>query len=257
MPARRRWRCARTRCRWRPQLMQEVVAIAHRHPPHGRGTVGMVQVFPNSRNVIPGQVKFSIDLRNVERRAARHDGRRDPRRCREARAARAACRSTIEQVSYYPAMPVPRRLRGRRARAPPSKLGYSHMDAVSGAGHDAVYMARARAGRHDLRPLQGRHQPQRDRGRASPSTSTAGCNVLLHAMLERAGAARWRVGGSPPAAAPFPMDDLLIRGAALVRRHWRRRRARPTSPSATAASTPSARRGPRRPNRSSTPTASR
>ena len=36
----------------------------HRHPPHGRGTVGMVQVFPNSRNVIPGRVKFSIDLRN-------------------------------------------------------------------------------------------------------------------------------------------------------------------------------------------------
>jgi len=47
------------------RLMQEVVACAHRHPPHGRGTVGMVQVHPNSRNVIPGQVKFSIDLRNA------------------------------------------------------------------------------------------------------------------------------------------------------------------------------------------------
>jgi hypothetical protein len=45
--------------------MQEVVACAHRHPPHGRGTVGMVQVHPNSRNVIPGRVKFSIDLRNA------------------------------------------------------------------------------------------------------------------------------------------------------------------------------------------------
>jgi len=46
------------------RIMQDVVAAAHRHPPHGRGTVGMVQVFPNSRNVIPGRVKFSIDLRN-------------------------------------------------------------------------------------------------------------------------------------------------------------------------------------------------
>ena len=46
-------------------IMQEVVAIANRYPPYGRGTVGMVQVFPNSRNVIPGEVKFSIDLRNV------------------------------------------------------------------------------------------------------------------------------------------------------------------------------------------------
>ncbi|MDH4390440.1 MAG: Zn-dependent hydrolase, partial [Aquabacterium sp.] len=47
------------------KLMQEVVACAHRHPPHGRGTVGMVHVHPNSRNVIPGRVKFSIDLRNA------------------------------------------------------------------------------------------------------------------------------------------------------------------------------------------------
>src|SRR5204862_3460835 len=47
------------------QLMQEVVACAHRHPPHGRRTVGMVHVHPNSRNVIPGNVKFSIDLRNA------------------------------------------------------------------------------------------------------------------------------------------------------------------------------------------------
>jgi N-carbamoyl-L-amino-acid hydrolase len=47
------------------KVMQEVVAIAHRFGPHGRGTVGMVQVFPNSRNVIPGQVKFSIDFRNM------------------------------------------------------------------------------------------------------------------------------------------------------------------------------------------------
>jgi N-carbamoyl-L-amino-acid hydrolase len=45
-------------------LMQEVVAIAHRHGPDGRGTVGQVQVHPNSRNVIPGRVRFSIDLRN-------------------------------------------------------------------------------------------------------------------------------------------------------------------------------------------------
>ena len=45
-------------------LMQDVVASALRHGPHGRGTVGMVQVHPNRRNVIPGRVKFSIDLRN-------------------------------------------------------------------------------------------------------------------------------------------------------------------------------------------------
>jgi N-carbamoyl-L-amino-acid hydrolase len=46
------------------QLMQAVVDSALQHAPHARGTVGMVHVHPNSRNVIPGRVKFSIDLRN-------------------------------------------------------------------------------------------------------------------------------------------------------------------------------------------------
>ncbi len=40
-------------CRWRPRIMQEVVAIAGRSE-EGRGTVGSVQVWPNSRNVVPG-----------------------------------------------------------------------------------------------------------------------------------------------------------------------------------------------------------
>ena len=63
-PARRRWRCARTRCRSRRGSCRRSWP-ANRYPPHGRGTVGMVQVHPNSRNVIPGRVKFSIDLRNA------------------------------------------------------------------------------------------------------------------------------------------------------------------------------------------------
>ena len=45
---------------------EEVNALAHRHPPNGRGTVGFMQVKPNSRNVIPGEVRFSVDLRHAE-----------------------------------------------------------------------------------------------------------------------------------------------------------------------------------------------
>ncbi|MDP1057404.1 Zn-dependent hydrolase, partial [Klebsiella pneumoniae] len=46
------------------RIMQEVVAIAGRSE-EGRGTVGSVQVWPNSRNVVPGEVTFSIDMRNL------------------------------------------------------------------------------------------------------------------------------------------------------------------------------------------------
>ena len=66
-------------------------------------------------------------------------------------------------------------------------LGYTFMNAVSGAGHDAVYMARlAPAGMIFVPCKDGiSHNEIED---AKPEHLEAGCNVLLHAMLDRAGA---------------------------------------------------------------------
>ncbi len=165
-------------------LMQQVVACAHRHPPHGRGTVGMVQVHPNSRNVIPGRVKFSIDLRNasdalVEAMDA------DIRAVATKLAGDSGLRIEIEQVSAYPAQAFHPECIAAVARAA-SKLGYSHMPAVSGAGHDAVYLARVAPTGMIFIPCKDgiSHNEIED---ARPEHVTAGANVLLHAMLERAG----------------------------------------------------------------------
>ena len=165
-------------------LMQEVVACAHRHPPHGRGTVGMVNVFPNSRNVIPGRVKFSIDLRNA------NDALCDAMDADiRAVAARLSLSSglpiSIEMVSHYTAAPFHADCVQSVAKAA-AMLGYSHMPIVSGAGHDAVYMSRlAPAGMIFIPCKDGiSHNEIED---AKPEHITAGCNVLLHAMLERAG----------------------------------------------------------------------
>lgn len=165
-------------------IMQEVVAIANRYPPYGRGTVGFVQVFPNSRNVIPGQVKFSIDLRNVNETLL------DTMHA-EIQAYVANMRQSsgleisLERVSYYPPCPFhPECVDAvRRATA---QLGYSTMDVVSGAGHDAIYAARlAPAGMIFVPCKDGiSHNEIED---AQSSHLEAGANVLLHAMLERAG----------------------------------------------------------------------
>ena len=165
------------------ELMQEVVACAHRHPPHGRGTVGMVQVHPNSRNVIPGQVKFSIDLRNAsdaECDAMDADIRAVAKRISE----KSGLPIEITQVSNYPAQPFHADCVDAVERAA-NALGYSNMPAVSGAGHDAVYMARlAPAGMVFIPCKDGiSHNEIED---ATPEDITAGCNVLMHAMLERA-----------------------------------------------------------------------
>jgi N-carbamoyl-L-amino-acid hydrolase len=165
------------------QLMQEVVAVAHRHPPNGRGTVGMVQVHPNSRNVIPGRVKFSIDLRNssdelVEAMDA------DIKACAARLSAASGLPIQIELVSHYPAQPFHSDCIAAVAKAA-AALGYSNMTVVSGAGHDAVYMARlAPAGMIFIPCKDGiSHNEIED---AKPVHLEAGCNVLLHAMLERA-----------------------------------------------------------------------
>ena len=167
-------------------LMQEVVACAHHHPPHGRGTVGMVQVHPNSRNVIPGRVKFSIDMRNAS--DALCDAMDADIRAVAARlSAESGLPIEITPVSSYPAQPFHAECVQAVARAA-GKLGYSNMPVVSGAGHDAVYMARlAPAGMIFIPCKDGiSHNEIED---AKSEHISAGCNVLLHAMLERAGAA--------------------------------------------------------------------
>jgi N-carbamoyl-L-amino-acid hydrolase len=166
------------------QLMQEVVASALRHGPDGRGTVGMVQVHPNSRNVIPGQVKFSIDLRNstdalVDQQVA------EVRACAERLSAQTGLPIRIELVSSYAAQPFHPECVAAVAGAA-QRLGYSHMPTVSGAGHDAIYAARlAPAGMIFIPCKDGiSHNEVED---AQPAHITAGCNVLLQVMLERAG----------------------------------------------------------------------
>ena len=168
------------------KLMLEVVACAHRHAPHGRGTVGMVKVHPNSRNVIPGQVTFSIDLRNASD-ALCEAMDADIRAVAARLSADSGLPISITPVSAYPAQPFHDDCIAAVARAA-EQLGYSHMRVVSGAGHDAVYMARlAPAGMIFIPCKDGiSHNEIED---AKPEHITAGCNVLLHAMLERAGVA--------------------------------------------------------------------
>ena len=166
------------------RLMQEVVASALRHGPHGRGTVGMVQVHPNSRNVIPGQVRFSIDLRNasdalVDQQAA------EVKALADRLSGETGLPIRIDQVSSYPAQKFDAACVQAVAGAA-ERLGYSHMPAVSGAGHDAVYAARLAPTGMIFVPCKDgiSHNEIED---AKPEHLEAGANVLLQVMLERAG----------------------------------------------------------------------
>jgi len=133
--------------------------------------------------VIPGEVKFSIDLRNVnDELLDTMDA--DIRAFIGRTQATTGLGITLEQVSYFAPTPFHPDCVGA-VRNATEKLGYSVMDVVSGAGHDAIYAARlAPAGMIFVPCKDGiSHNEIED---AKPGHLEAGCNVLLLAMLERA-----------------------------------------------------------------------
>ena len=164
------------------RIMQEVVAIAGRSE-EGRGTVGMVQVYPNSRNVVPGEVTFSVDMRNLSD-AAVDEMDRQLRDFIAQVQQESGMAIALKEVSHYPAAPFHPACQAAIAEAA-ERLGYPARGIVSGAGHDAVYMSY-------LAPTGMIFIPCRDGishneiEYASPEHVTAGANVLLQVMLQYA-----------------------------------------------------------------------
>ncbi|WP_321915102.1 MULTISPECIES: Zn-dependent hydrolase [unclassified Paraburkholderia] len=170
-------------------LIQEVNRIALAHAPHGRGTVGWVDVHPNSRNVIPGRVTLTVDLRAADDAALSAMDSQLRAACSEA-GRQAGMSIDVEQVVYFPPQPFDPALVDA-VRAGAQTLGLSAMNVVSGAGHDAVYLARVAPTAMIFVPCKDgiSHNEIED---ARPEHLEAGCNVLLHAMLAAAGVAAVR-----------------------------------------------------------------
>jgi len=169
------------------RVMQEVVTLGKRHAPDGRGTVGYVNVFPNSRNVIPGQVRFSMDLRNSTTELLDRMDREIQEFIGQARHD-SGLAIDVEQVAHYPPCPFDERCVDL-VQETAERLGYSRMRLTSGAGHDAVYLARVAPTAMIFVPCKDgiSHNEIED---ADPAHLEAGANVLLHCMLARAGVAR-------------------------------------------------------------------
>ena len=167
------------------RLMQQVNAIAMAEQPDGRGTVGQVLVHPNSRNVIPGQVRFTVDFRHAD--DAGLSRMQDALMAAVAAERSATIDITVNPVVYFPPQPFDAELVAL-VREGAQRHGLPHQDIVSGAGHDAVYVARTAPAAMIFVPCKDgiSHNEIED---ADPVHLEAGANVLLHAMLARAGLA--------------------------------------------------------------------
>ena len=145
-------------------------------------TVGMLEVYPNSRNVIPGRVWMTIDFRHPD------DDVLATMDAAMREAVGAICDDIgleleIEQIFYY----APVRFEEsciNAVRQGAAACDYSMREIVSGAGHDACFMAAVAPSAMIFIPcVDGiSHNEVED---AKPEWVTAGCDVLLHAILDR------------------------------------------------------------------------
>jgi N-carbamoyl-L-amino-acid hydrolase len=149
-------------------------------------TVGMLEVYPNSRNVIPGKVFVAIDFRHPDDDVlAKMDA--TMRAGVEKIANEIGLEYEIEQIFYYKPVHFDESCVAA-VREGAEAFGYEAREIVSGAGHDACYMAKVAPTAMVFVPcVDGiSHNEVED---AKPEWITGGGNVLLRAIVEKAGSA--------------------------------------------------------------------
>ena len=175
----------------RMAVQLEEVTLAH--APHAVGTIGQFDVSPNSRNTIPGEVRFSVDIRHPESETlAVMDAR--IRGSFAGIAQRASVDVTVDQIWEKPPIEFDAGCVDA-VREAAAGMGYDHRDIVSGAGHDACQVCTVAPTGMIFVPCEDGISHNEIES-ATPEDLEMGCNVLLHAMLAMAGGSPQSSGAS-------------------------------------------------------------
>ena len=165
------------------RVLEKVDEIAWSHKPHAVGAAGHIDVYPNSRNVIPGKVVFTVDFRSpdlsvIEDMVARLHS--------EAQkiADDMGLEVSFEEVGGFDPVAFDDRCVSAIRNAA-ERLGYSHMNLISGAGHDACWINRVAPTAMVMCPcVDGLSHNEAEE--ISKDWAAAGTDVLLHAVVETA-----------------------------------------------------------------------
>ncbi|MFO1061118.1 MAG: Zn-dependent hydrolase, partial [Dongiaceae bacterium] len=168
------------------RMVEEVNRIGLANLPNACATVGMLQVSPNSRNVIPGKVFFTVDFRHPDAQVLEGMGVELKSRCQMI-AETAGLALDFKEIWYSPPVRFADDCVGAVRRAS-EELGLPARGIISGAGHDAVYMSRVAPTGMVFVPCENGIS-HNEIENATKGDLAAGCDVLLRAMVERANAA--------------------------------------------------------------------
>ena len=168
------------------RILEKVDEIAWSHKPHAVGAAGHIDIHPNSRNVIPGRAVFTVDFRSPELDVIRD---MEARLEKEGKAIAKAMGLGIEfeKVGGFDPVEFDSKCVGA-VRSAAERLGYSHRDIISGAGHDACWINSMAPTAMVMCPcVDGLSHNEAEE--ITREWSTAGTEVLFHAVLETAGIA--------------------------------------------------------------------
>ncbi len=165
------------------RIMEMVQEVAMDNQPGAVGGVGQVKFSPNSRNVLPGTVVFTVDIRTPTQ-----DKLDRMRATIEAKAAEICAAlgvgCSVEAVGHFDPVTFDEKLVASVRKAA-EDLGYSHMNIISGAGHDACWAAKVAPSTMIMCPCVG-GLSHNEAEEISKEWASAGCDVLLRAVLETA-----------------------------------------------------------------------
>ena len=165
------------------RVLELVDEIAWSHKPHAVGAAGHIDVYPNSRNVIPGKAVFTIDFRSPEL-AIIEDMNARLRRGGQKICDEMGLEVTFEKVGGFDPVEFDAGCVSA-VRNAAERLGYSHRDLISGAGHDACLINRVAPTAMVMCPcVDGLSHNEAEE--ISKDWAVAGTDVLLHAVLETA-----------------------------------------------------------------------
>ena len=165
------------------RVTQLVDEIAHQYEPNAVGAIGQCDIYPNSRNIIPGKAIFTVDFRHPEKSIIA-SMERDLKMGAKKIAEEIGLALEIESVGGFdPVTFDPDCVATVRAAA--EKLGYEHRDLVSGAGHDACWINKVAPTAMVMCPCVG-GLSHNEAEEISQKWASAGADVLLHAVLESA-----------------------------------------------------------------------
>jgi len=165
------------------RLVDQVNRIGLDNAPLACATVGLLNVFPNSRNVIPGEVFFTVDFRHPDD-SVLSSMDHQLREVAQNVADELGLEMKFEQIWYSPPVPFNKSCVDS-VRNAAEAAGLSHRDIVSGAGHDACYIARVAPTAMVFVPCENGIS-HNEAENADPVHLEAGCNVLLQAVLLQA-----------------------------------------------------------------------